>query len=65
MSQEIAEIDLNDFRRVFIDTKEFGEISIREDARGVHIVVQDAHVMILPKGDNSIVLQNATRTEKD
>ncbi len=64
-SSEFAEIDLSTVRRVFIETKEFGEISIREDARGVHIVSQDSSILIAPKSDDSLILQNANRIEKD
>lgn len=60
---EYAEVDLTELKRVFIQTLEFGEISIMEDKRGIHINVGSNQMMILPKADSTVVLQNSRRTE--
>ncbi len=65
MSNEIAELELEDFRRVFIETKEFGEISISESDRGVLINFGSEEVLILPKSHNMLVFQNPNKNEKD
>jgi len=60
MAKEI-DIDITNGERLFIDTKELGEILIKETPNGLMVSIENASMMILPKGENAVELVNKVR----
>lgn len=55
------DVDITNGERLFIDTKELGEIYIKETPEGLTLTAGNASIMVLSQGNNGILLLNKDR----
>jgi len=58
------DIDITNGERLFLATKELGEILIKETPDGLVIEMTNNSMMILPFGENSVKLMNVGRLKE-
>jgi len=56
MSQEVAELNIDDFRSIFIQT-DLGEIGITETKEGVRFSLDGSTIVIKFSGNNSFTMK--------
>jgi len=58
------DVDITNGERLFLETKELGEILIKETPDGLVISMTNDSMMILPSGENSVKIMNKIRLKE-